>query len=68
MDEKKICSDFLFSNSSFITGAATIFNLSGDFYDYNSSASDIEADQKAICNDFKVVGEDLKSAIEEFTL
>lgn len=50
---------FLYSTSNYLTGAATILNLSGCFYEYNSSETEAEADYKAIRNDFNVVGQDL---------
>lgn len=56
---------FLFSTPSYLSGAANIFNLGGNFYDYNISASEEEADCKAIQNDFNMVGKDLENASME---
>ena len=56
--------DFLFTNCNLLTGAATVFNLVGDFYEFNASQTGVEADCKAIGNDFKIVGEDLRKAIQ----
>jgi hypothetical protein len=56
--------DFLFTTPTFLTGAATIFNLNGNFYDYNESGSGREADCMALGNDFDIIGNDLKKAIE----
>ena len=55
--------DFLFSNSSYLSGASNIFNLGGNFYEYNSSESEELADSKAIGNDFNIIGNDLTSAM-----
>ncbi len=55
--------DFLFTTPNYLTGAANIFNLAGNFYDFNSSESDDEADKMALKNDFKIVGRDLANTI-----
>lgn len=57
--------DFLFTNCSFLTGAATVFNIAGDFYEFNKSSTGAEADCKAIGNDFMIVGRDMKRAIHQ---
>lgn len=57
--------DFLFSTPSYLSGAANIFNIGGDFYEYNISSSQGEADCKAIRNDFNIVGSDLEKATVE---
>lgn len=58
-------SDFLFSNSSYLSGASNILNIDGHFYEYNSSSSESEADCKAIRNDFDIIGSDLEKAINK---
>ena len=55
--------DFLFTTPSFLTGAANILNLAGNFYEFNTSDSDKEADCKAIKNDFNIVGKDFEKAL-----
>ncbi len=57
--------DFLFTTPSYLTGAATVFNLNGNFYEYNSCESGEEADEIAIANDFMIVGNDLKKVIDQ---
>lgn len=57
--------DFLFSTSNYLSGAATAFNLFGNFYEYNFSPTDNEADHKAISNDFDIIGNDLLRAITD---
>jgi len=54
--------DFLFSTPTYLSGASNIFNIGGNFYDYNISKSEAEADCKAIRNDFNIVGRDLENA------
>lgn len=46
-------------------GAASAFNLSGRFYEYNSSPSAMIADSRAIGNDFSMVGQDIVDAVNQ---
>ena len=64
--ETKVCTDFLFADSSFLTGAATIGNLPGNFYQFNSSETETEADLKAIRCDWKMIGRDLEIVFSKF--
>jgi hypothetical protein len=59
------CTDFLTSKSSYITGIGTVFNLAGNYYDFNYSQSTDEADRRAIESDWKMVGKDLKDIFKE---
>ena len=45
-----------------MTGAATAYNLVGNFYRYNVSRTPAEADCRAIRSDFEMVGKDLREA------
>lgn len=56
---KKYCSDFLFPNTSFLTGFGSVFNVFGNYYTYNGSKSGLEADRKALMSDMGVVGRDI---------
>ena len=40
----------------------TVLNLSGGYFEYNTSSSETEADYKAIANDWEMVGNDLRQA------
>ena len=60
-------SGFLFSTPSFLTGAGTVINLAGNYYKYNTSPSTLEADLRAIRNDFWVIGDDIRAAIEDIS-
>lgn len=55
--------DYLFATPSYLTGAGTVINLAGSYYDFNTSSSEIEADNIAIKNDFAIVGKDLNNAL-----
>ena len=55
--------DFLFTTPSFLTGAGTVMNLAGSFYDFNSSQSPNMADILAIKADFNIIGDDLSESM-----
>lgn len=58
--------DFLFPTPSFLIGAGSIFNIAGNYFDFNNSKSDKEADAQAISSDWSLIGSDLYQSIEEF--
>lgn len=58
--------DFLFSTPSFLTGAGSIFNLAGNYYEYNLSSSGEEADSRAMQCDWAMVGNDLSNALDAY--
>ncbi len=45
-------------------GMATVFNLGGNFFDYNRSRTPTEADAHAMEADWRIVGQDIADAIE----
>ena len=55
----------LFATPSFLTGAARLVDLGGVFDKYNSSASEEEADSRALASDWSVVGDDLRKAMDQ---
>ncbi len=57
--------DFLVSSGSLIAGMGTVFNLSGEYFEYNVSSSESEADNNAIAKDWEMVGNDLRKAISD---
>lgn len=57
------CTDFLVPSSSFVTGMGSAFNLAGNYYSYNTSEIEEEADKKAIYNDWVMIGQDLREAM-----
>lgn len=59
-------SDFLFANSSFWIGMGSVLSVFSPYYTFNSSATEKEADRKAIESDFGTVGEDLRKALDTF--
>ena len=61
--KSKSVTDFLFTTPSFLTGAGTVMNLAGNFYDFNGSSTPNMADRLAIRTDFNIVGDDLRASM-----
>ena len=61
---KDVQTGFLFATPSFVSGLARVFDLFGQFDVYNTSETPDIADSKAIYCDFKIVGQDLRHAVE----
>ena len=55
--------DFLVSSSSFFTGAGTVINLAGNFFDYNESLTPEQADTLALWNDWAMIGQDMQDVM-----
>lgn len=68
MSKKYYRTDHLFPKSNFITGAGTLFNLTGNFYSFNTCDTAEEADARAIESDWGVVGLDLKKVMGEISV
>lgn len=64
-ENRKYKTDFLFSDSSFVIGMGSAFNLAGNYFEYNTSETPEKADIKAIENDWNIIGEDLRIAFLE---
>jgi hypothetical protein len=60
----KYFTDFLFPKSSFLTGAGSIFNVKGNYYLFNFSKSDEEADSKALESDWGALKQDFDLVVE----
>lgn len=58
-------SDFLFARPSFIEGLARMLDLSGSLNTYNNSRTPEEADARAVRNDWKAIGHDMRQALDE---
>ena len=57
-------SSFLFASPSFIHGVASTIDLGGTLVMYNESRNTLEADTKALANDWAMVGRDIKTAAD----
>lgn len=62
---KRYRTDFLFPKSSFITGMGSIFDLTGNYYTFNTSKTASEADFTAIRSDWGMVGQDIEKSVNE---
>jgi hypothetical protein len=60
-------SDFLFASPSFLSGSARTIDLGAamNHWSYNISPTPSEADLRAIQNDWKAVGRDIRKAVEK---
>lgn len=56
-------SNYHLPRSRFLSGAATAFNLAGNFYSYNFCDNGPKADVRALRADFAVIGEDIRKAL-----
>jgi hypothetical protein len=68
MEEKKIKykTNFLFPRCTFIDGLGSVLNLDGNYYEFNGSKSEADADRKALISDWENVGDDIRKAIDKF--
>lgn len=60
---KRAVTTFLFTSSSFFSGAATVINLGGNYYLFNFSRTPDEADNYALRNDFTVISQDFTESL-----
>jgi hypothetical protein len=62
---KKYNTTFLFKRRNRLVGAGSIFNIAGNYFKYNYTKTGEERDRLAIANDWGVIGDDLKKAMDE---
>jgi hypothetical protein len=62
---KKVQSDFLFAQPSFVSGASRVIDLWAQLDDYNRSDTPAEADAKALAADWIIVGQDILDATDQ---
>ena len=63
---KELRTDFLFADESFLTGIASSLDIAGSSTRFNTSQNAEDADSKAIRNDWEMIGNDIKNAIDSF--
>jgi hypothetical protein len=61
---KRVQTDFLFAQPSFVSGAGSVFDLWGQLVTYNESVDGDEADARAIASDWMIVGQDIFDAAQ----
>lgn len=54
---------FLTADAGFLTGMGSAVGLSGNFYEFNASATPAEADTRAMHSDWSMIGRDLSEAM-----
>ncbi|MBI3941217.1 MAG: hypothetical protein HY315_10315 [Acidobacteria bacterium] len=62
----RIKTDFLFTEPSFSTGVARVIDFWGLITEYNRSLTPEQADALAIYLDWRMTGQDLRDAINQF--
>jgi len=62
LKRKRARTDFLFPKNTFLSGMGSVLNIAGNYYEFNSSNTDMEADAFALRNDWECIGKDIKSA------
>lgn len=68
MGKKYYRTDQLFARGSLLIGAGSLLGIFSPYFTFNYSNSDREADSRAIESDFGVVGKDIRSVLNSFSL
>lgn len=63
---KRLRTYYLFARPSFIEGVGRVVDVGGTMNLYNESETEAEADAAAIKNDWLAVGDDFRSAINQY--
>jgi hypothetical protein len=58
--------EFLLNKYNFLTGAGSVLNLAGNYYDYEVSDNAALEDALALAYDWSMVWNDMNSAINQF--
>lgn len=68
MEKTKVIikTDYLFSKCNFLRGVGSVLNLPGNYYEFNTSKTEMEADNKALTSDWENVGADIRNAKKKF--
>lgn len=53
--------DFLFPKTSFWKGMGSVFNIAGNYFNFNYSSDKQNPDIRALSSDWKMIGEDFKT-------
>jgi len=65
MNTETVRTDYLFPKRDFFSGLSGILNIFGNNNHFNTSNTDQEADEKALRNDWEMVGNDFKNVMIE---
>lgn len=58
--------DFLLPKNDFWIGMGSVLNIRGSYFEYNTSKSELEADRRAMMNDWGMVGMDIEKSKAQF--
>ena len=64
--KKQYKTDFLLPKNNFLIGIGSVLNITGSYFDYNYSNSDMEADFIALTSDWHNIGNDIRKSKEKF--
>lgn len=62
LTNRRMKTTYLLPKRNFIIGMGSIFNLKGSYFDYDTSPTERIADRRAIENDWRMVGQDIRNA------
>lgn len=65
-NKTKYRTTFLLPKNDFWIGFGSVLNIAGNYFDYNYSNSDNDADRKALFSDWFMVGNDFNKSKEKF--
>jgi hypothetical protein len=57
--------DYLVPASSFLIGVGSLLNFTGSYIEYNHSQTTEQADQRALRNDWNMVGQDIHAVLKK---
>ena len=57
---------FLVTKPTMAKGTGSVFNIWGNYYGFNMSETEQEADRRALDSDWGMIGEDFRKALELF--
>jgi hypothetical protein len=67
MKKKKFSTSFLLPKNGFFIGMGSVLNLGGNYFDYNTSNSELEADKKALFSDWWNIGNDIDLTLKDMS-
>jgi hypothetical protein len=65
MSRKNYRTDLLFPKTGFLVGMGSVIGIGGNYFEFNYSQTDEEADSKAIESDWAMIGQDIYHTLDE---
>ena len=60
----KYITNYLLPKNNLLVGMGSVFNVAGNYFDYNYSKTGKQSDFTAIMSDWKNIGDDIRKSIE----